>query len=77
MPTTTRLSARISHLDVTAGLGLAYRLRYTIPQLVEFLETHHDDEERERSGECRACVLINHIELALGRERDEDNVPGV
>ena len=26
-----RLSERISHLGVTAGLGLAYRLRYTIP----------------------------------------------
>ena len=68
MPTTERLSERISHLSGPDKRRLAYRLRYTIPQLVEFLETHHDDEERERDGECRACVLINHIELELGRE---------
>ena len=68
MITTTRLSGRVWRLAAGDGEGLAHRLRYTIPRLVEFLETHHDDEERERDGECRACVLINHIELELGRE---------
>ena len=67
MPTTERLSERINHLEASANRRLAVRLRHTIPRLVEFLETHHDNEEQEHEG-CRACALINHIELELGRE---------
>ena len=65
---TARLSERISRLSASDSRRLALGLRYAIPPLVQFLETHHEPSEGEAHQDCRACVLINHIELELGRE---------
>ncbi len=59
-----KLSARISHLSSEQQRDLAIRCQTDICRLVEFLETHHGNQNREHEG-CRACALINHIDIHL------------
>ena len=57
-----KLSTRISRMGVREMRDLAIRCETDICRFVEFLETHHGNVGREHEG-CRACALINHVEL--------------
>ena len=61
------LSARVAALSKRRSVAMGVRLARdkSLPRLVRFLETHHENEDREHEG-CQACVLINRIELELG-----------